>query len=286
LRGWARTPNKGKKLNLARGKPRAFVWEKVMKTFVRETIHRSWISALAFGIFLGSFSILLVLLFFGFGKFDNIWVVLNSSALIGTGATLFAGYWAWQAVQDQILKSEEISERDRIENLRAERALLPFALDEISQVTMYNLELHLPSDLKESNRNLRHIDRSIFYILKHCIKYSDQISGERLSLMLRTYQVLMARHKPDYVNHPLQPHKVNDAEIDNNQIHQIINWAVLNAICGSAFGYARGRVSQIPASINGISLHGTFSQFGADEEDYPLLYSMLGEKDDAGRLEM
>lgn len=242
------------------------------------------VAGIFFGFILGVLIISFLIFIFNLDNVDSI-VRENSFSAISTFATLIAGAMAYLGIQKQIQKSEDLMLRENFESLRAARAMLPVALSKVTEVCRENLYgyFETPSGIKTK---LQLIDSDSLQTIKECIKFADDISGERLAQILRIYQILLARHNDEWFLHPLKPHKRDDMDVDHSQIDQMVNWAVLDAISGSAYSYARGGMKTIPQTIDGISLFEVFHINGGNHEDYPILFDHIVNLQKSKSLEM
>jgi hypothetical protein len=78
-----------------------------------------------------------------------------------------------------------------------------------------------------------------YVIIKDCIAYSDDINSERLTELVRIYQILLARSRT-IRQKQLVEHQGAFEEGEYSQMRHVVDWATLRAISELLFGFARG----------------------------------------------
>lgn len=169
--------------------------------------------------------------------------------VFGIVAALFAAVLALLGVQRQIRVQTDQADAERLAQLRASLAVLPLVLSGFYRVSESCVEVSLdtPEVIRDPNRRddllrVSEIGETHLEVLRDCIRYSDAISAGWLTLIARQYQLCVAR----YISLIEGTHIL----LDVNQQRMAIDWAVLRAISGHSFDFARGEVDRVPLTMN------------------------------------
>jgi hypothetical protein len=242
------------------------------------------------GIALGAFLTLLVLFIFAalfhlqlFGTNHDTYI----QTLITSIATAATGYLAIRGIREQIQKNAEAEEQRRQESLRAARATLPLALAEVVETSRSILKAIFAGQLEPAEKHLQSLTLSgLIETLTKCIQYSDNQSGDRLAQIIRYIQVLRARFDKKYFKSAIPENECDWVKVGHGRLDYAIGWAVLDALCTSAFSYARGSKEQIPARIEKEAVYGAFVTALLLPEQHPRLVELIETRWTADRLEM
>jgi len=249
-------------------------------------MRKGFIDGIALGAFLTLLAFLICALLFYFRLFGNSFDIY-AQTLITALATAATGYLAVRGIREQIQENIEAEKQRRYESLRAARATLPIALSDVIRISRKMQKAIFSGKLASVERDFASLNSpNLFETLTKCIQYSDQQSGDRLSQLIRYIQVLQARYEEKYFKGAIPPHEMNWFLVGTNRIDYAIGWAVLDAICTSAFGYARGSKSQIPDRIELKAVYGAFITAQIMPEDYPRLVETIESRWKSRRLEM
>jgi hypothetical protein len=249
-------------------------------------MRKTFLDGIALGAFIVLLAFFLAAAFFGLQPFGSkadsyIQTLMTCLATAGTG------YLAIRGIREQIQSNVENELARRAERLRAAKATLPLALSELVRNSREMLTAVFMGHFSKADIIVKNFNASeILDILTKCIQYSDQQSGDRIAQIIRYIQVLTARTDARLFRNQI-PTNVRDwGLVGHDRIDFAIHWAVLSAICTSAFGFARGSQSQIPAAIELKAVYGTFFVSRIMTEDYPLLVELIEERWNGRGIEM
>lgn len=169
--------------------------------------------------------------------------------IFGIIAALVAAVLALLGVQRQIQLQQDQAHEERQRDLRASIAVLPLVLSDFSEIcrSCFDASLDPAEILRNPSRRaellgLADVDQTYVEILQNCIRYSDDVSTNWLTLILRQYQVCRARYGSLIEGRHLLH--------QNNHVSMASDWSVLRAIVEHCFEYSRGDVASVPAQIN------------------------------------
>lgn len=250
----------------------------------------SYLEGVALGLFLATLAFLFAFMLIDFKLANDDWVSFFGSIVVA----LFSIGAAWLALQGnktQILQAADLEEERRLRSLAAARAMLPAVLSEICKVAQNNLRLrfapgHGPigSELPDATV-FQPMPEAVIPVLKEVIQYADSATQDRLSNILRHFQVFEARRSGTETA-VLQPLVAEGQLPAHNAISEALGWAAVYAMAESAFDFARGTASSIPPTINAADVRRAFFSAGIVLENYPLLVQILDARAQGGRLEL
>lgn len=250
----------------------------------------SYLEGVALGLFLATLAFLFVFMLIDFHLANDDWVSFFGNIVVA----LFSIGAAWLALQGnkaQLQQSADFEEERRLRSLAAARAMLPAILSEICQVAQNNLRLcfapgHEPigSELPPATV-FRSLPDGVIPVLKEVIQYADRSTQDRLSNILRHFQVFEARRtgteaavlEPNVTNRPLPVY---------HAISEALGWAAVHAMAENAFNFARGTASYVPNSIGREDVRRAFFTSGIMMEMYPNLAEVFELRAQDGRLEL
>ncbi|TNM60556.1 hypothetical protein [Aliirhizobium smilacinae] len=250
----------------------------------------SYLEGVALGLFLATLAFLFAFMFIDFKLANDDWVGFFGSIVVA----LFSIGAAWLALQGnkaQIQQAADLEEERRLRSLAAARAMLPAVLSEICQIAQNNLRLrfvpgHGPigSELPAATV-FQPMPEGVIPVLKEVIQYADAATQDRLSNILRHFQVFEARRVGAEIA-LLEPMVTQGQLSTYNAISEVLGWAAVYAISESAFRFARGISSSIPSAIGAADVRRAFFSAGIVLESYPLLEQRLTARAQEGRLEL
>ncbi len=194
--------------------------------------------------------------------------------VLGILAALVAAVVALHGVQRQIRVQTDQAEVERIAQLRASLAVLPLVLSNFVRVSEKCFEISLKDRGEIRNLTSREefvrqseIDETSLAVLRDCIRFSDSVSAEWLSLIARQYQLCHAR----FVDHVGGDHLL----LESNQQSTGCDWAVLRAVANHLFEFSRGDIERVPLRLdpNEVGLPLASVHFG--KEIYTACQAML-----------
>lgn len=246
---------------------------------------KTFIDGIALGVFLTLLVLFLLAIFFDeqlFGSSSDSYIqtILTSTAAIG------AAYLALSGIRNQIQQNFEIEKSRRLRRLRASRASLPLALSDIvsaAEKLVENILFGTAGGSEEIVKSLSH--PAVLETLSRCIEFSDQISSDRLSQILRYVQLAIARFDIDHFSCVYPPYETDWVKVGHSRTSYIIDLAVLAAICNSAFPFARGSEPKIPEYIDIGKVHNALFSFHILLDEYPRLEELIEERWQAGEME-
>ncbi|RVI52154.1 hypothetical protein [Sinorhizobium meliloti] len=250
----------------------------------------NYLDGFAAGAFISTLVFLITFMFIDFHLKDDDWVSFFGNlvvALFSIGAALFA----LEGNRAQMRQASEIEEDRRQRSLAAARAVLPAILSELCLIAMNNMRLrfaegHLPIGYELPPATaFQTVPDHIIQVLKEVIQNSDPLSQERLSNILRHFQVFQARRTGAEAA-IIEPHVDALTLPVYSAISEVIGWAVIYAMTSSAFGFARGIQATIPRSIEPSDVRSAFFSAGVVLESYPNLEQILATRTAEGRLEL
>jgi hypothetical protein len=254
---------------------------------ISKLVRRSFIDALALGIFIGILSLLIFIWIIDLGRFDDIWEA-NAFSLLGTLATLFVGFLALKSVQDQIEQNHAIFESQRLDELRAAKSTLPVALSDICEISANNMRRHFEaSDLFDHSitNEFHTMSENLILIIQRCIQLDNGFAGNILSNILKSYQVLYARSR-DKKNNKKIASGIKLVGRDYEKVADAINWAVLYSLTTSLFDYARGRNDKLPPKVGPEQVMSAFMQSGIIHDNFPDIEKLVEQRAARCALEM
>ncbi|GGG15434.1 hypothetical protein GCM10010924_50620 [Rhizobium wenxiniae] len=250
----------------------------------------SYLEGVALGAFLATLAFLFAFMLIDFKLSNDDWVGFFGNIVVA----LFSIGAAWLALQGnkaQLQQAADLEEERRRRSLAAARAMLPAVLSEICQVAQNNLRLrfvpgHGPigSELPAATV-FQSMPESVIPVLKEVIQYADPASQDRLSNILRHFQVFEAR-RTGTETAVLQPLVTEGQLLTHNAISEVLGWAAVYAMAASAFEFARGTSSSIPPAITAADVRRALFSASIVLENYPLLVQILDARAQGGRLEL
>ncbi|WP_425640281.1 hypothetical protein [Agrobacterium radiobacter] len=250
----------------------------------------SYLEGVALGLFLATLVFLFAFMFIDFNLANDDWVGFFGSIVVA----LFSIGAAWLALQGnkaQLQQAADLEEGRRLRSLAAARAMLPAVLSEICQVAQNNLRLRfapgygpIGSELP-AVRVFQPMPEAVIPVLKEVIQHADPATQDRLSNILRHFQVLEARRFGTETA-VLQPFVAESQLPTHNAISEVLGWAAVYAMAESAFRFARGMSSSIPAAISAADVRRALFIAGIVVDSYPLLEQRLAARAQEGRLEL
>jgi len=242
------------------------------------------------GIALGIFITLFLFLFAGFildEKSDTSEYHDYIQTLMICIVTAATGYLAIRGIREQIQENYRLETERRERSLKASRAALPLALAQTTRRCRDLLNAIFNGTPEQENWNqVQFVSDDALNTLRDCIEYSDEQSGNRLAKIISTSQVLEARYQPKFVTSPARSGDLEWGQVDHDQLSYALNCAVLDALCGSAYKFARGTENKIPANIEPENVYGSFFMVHVTWDEYPRLAELFMERADAGTLEI
>lgn len=249
-----------------------------------------YFDGVALGLFLATFVFLFAFMFIDFHLEDDDWVSFFGNIVVA----LFSIGAAWLALQGnkaQLNQVADLEEERRLRSLAAARAMLPAVLSEICKVTQNNLRLRFASGHEVIGLDLpaatvfQALPEGVIPVFKEVIQYADTLTQDRLSNILRHFQVFEARRTGAEIV-VLQPLATEGQLATYNAISEVLGWAVVYAMTESAFHFARGASSSIPTSVGAADVRRAFFSAGIMVENYPLIEQRLEARAQEGRLEL
>ncbi|RAX43470.1 hypothetical protein [Rhizobium tropici] len=250
----------------------------------------SYMDGVALGAFISTLVFLVAFTMIDFHLKDDDWVSFFGNivvALFSIGAALFA----LQGNKAQIRQAYEIEEERRQRSLAAARAVLPAILSELCLIALNNMRLRFAEGHQPVGYELppavvfQTVPDHCISVLKEVIENADLISQERLSNLLRHFQVFQARRTGTEAAIIL-PHVAELSLPAYSAISEVIGWAVVYAMTTSAFGFARGTQAAIPSAVEVPEVRNAFFSAGVVLEIYPNLEQILALRAEEGRLEL
>jgi hypothetical protein len=246
---------------------------------------KTFADGIALGVFLTllvvfSLALLFDFRFFGNDADDYIQTLVTSVVAMG------AGYLALWGIRHQVQQNFEVEEARRLNSLRAARASLPLALSDLVSTAQKVLGRILDGTAKSPEELVTSISSpTVLETISKCIEYSDTKSADRLAQIIRYIQLVRARFDVSHFANVYPPNEQDWGVLGHNRTSYIVDWAVLVAICNSAFGFARGSVPTIPSQISLADVSNALTTAHVFIEQYPRLEEMIVTRSEAGRLE-
>ncbi|MDF2372675.1 MAG: hypothetical protein P1V21_17970 [Rhizobiaceae bacterium] len=258
----------------------------------RQTVKvRNYLDGLALGALVSTLLFLVLFMVLDFHLDDDKWVSLLGNivvALFSSGAALIA----LRGIRLQVSQAAKREEDRRERSLAAARAMLPATLSELCQIALNNMRLRFETGGEPIGIDLppptdfHPLPDHVIPILKDVIQHADPISQERLSNILRHFQVLQARRVGADIS-TIAPNNGDVSSVpDHNAISDAMSWAVVYSLVADAFGYARGSQSSIPESVNADRVREAFIHGGVVLESYPNVENILNIRSAEGRLDI
>lgn len=247
---------------------------------------KGYLDGIAFGIF----TTLFLFLFAGFILDDKSEAseyhdyIQTLMICIVTAAT---GYLAIRGIREQIQENYRLETERRERSLKASRAALPLSLSQTTRRCREILKAIFQGipDI-ENWQNVQFVSDDSLRTFKDCIEYCDEQSGSRLAKIISISQILEARYNQQFIAAPAQRGDLEWGQANHEQLSFAINCATLEALCGSAYGFARGSEDIIPSMINPDDVQGAFFMAHVTWDDYPRLAELYEERARAGTLEI
>jgi len=250
----------------------------------------SYLEGVALGLFLATLAFLFAFMLIDFNLANDDWVSFFGSIVVAL-FSIGAAFLALQGNKAQIQQAADLEEEWRLRSLAAARAMLPAVLSEICQVAQNNLRLLFVPGYGPTGYGLpaatafQPLPQGVIPVVKEVVQYADTLTQDRLSNILRHFQVFEARRSGTEVA-LLEPLVTEGPLGTHNAISEALGWAAVYAIAESAFNFARGTSSSIPPSINAADVRRAFISAGIVLESYPLLEQRLEARAREGRLEL
>lgn len=187
------------------------------------------------------------------------------TAFISLIAATFTLVGVFSNIENQ--QTQEKFQRQR--KLQAARAFLPSALSNMCEICRWGVRYS--HDFQAYENNLGRIqfeqesfDRlslsdEIISVFRDVIELSDnEVVSDRLSGLLREYQVFFARWKSDF-----SPNAQNNVLINADFRMRTTAWAYLYAISSSLFDYARNETDDVLTNVTEEEISSALNQAGA-----------------------
>ncbi|UVC10174.1 hypothetical protein IHQ71_06095 [Rhizobium sp. TH2] len=243
------------------------------------------------GAFWTTIVFLTVFMLLDFKLSEAAWIGMLGSIVVAI-FTIAAAWFALAGSRAQINQNYDLEEERRLNSLIAARAVLPAILSEMITAAQNNIRLsfepgHGPIGSKLPDATFfMPIPTDLIPPYKQCIEHADPCSQERLANVLRYFQVEQARHRSREIQQ-LQPalQKVAYTVQMHDAISSAIGWAVIHALIGDIFKYARGSQPSIPMSLDANKVREAFLLAEITLEMYPNLVEILEGRINAGSIE-
>lgn len=245
---------------------------------------KTFVDGIALGIVIAAIFLFLIFALIDINPLDSYFHDYAQTIFIAM-ATALSAYFAVAQIKHQIASQFEIEEQRRSEALRAERALLPIALSNLSQeLRQYLIIMHDKPSLTPPEKILK-LSEDDIRTIKRCIQFSDNITGDRLSYMLKTIQIIRARYEKGYFSKAIPEGKIDWGITPYNQVSFSIGCAVLGAVVESASNNARGRQYRIPAKISHENVISFYASARVMIESVPDIQKIIIDRDAKNTLE-
>ena len=155
-------------------------------------------------------------------------IFAGSLTLLGVSSALFGVY---RNIGNQNNLENKRTER----KLRAARASLPLALNELSRICKLHL-LQIAHKGKYDTSESMVMSEASQETIRTVIENSDDIHQE-LSNLLAYYQIAVSRYN-SFISDPPEPYDID--EMHPLEVGLIVSWASLRALTGCYFDYGRG----------------------------------------------
>ncbi len=220
--------------------------------FSKKTNNVDRLNGIALGLLLGFLFALALGWFFDLGLTSKIEANFIQFATILS--TLAAAFLALKGISAQIQSNRDEISFQREASLMAANASLPLALTSLTRTSIRAAQicLKMETENKSSSDLISEITLSngTIALLKEAIEYADTQSQDRISNLIRTYQVLYSRLTSSLTRNRgvIAPHFAS-----------AVDWAVFYRLSSDCFKYARGEEMQIPRQIEDFELRPFFS---------------------------
>ncbi len=174
----------------------------------------------------------------------------NAVGFFATLATLLAATLALIAIRTQINHANTL-DKDRNKNmLIAAKSDLPNAISSLMKLSVtqikYNAKFMDPNPFDSAKFEYYHPS---FPTIKECIPFADPISQKWLALIIKEYQVLVARSDDELTG--VIAHPPAQQTLDGyNLISSTLDWAEFYAILEHILDYSRSKTSIVSNSFN------------------------------------
>ncbi|MGH1466354.1 MAG: hypothetical protein ACRBBQ_13435 [Cognatishimia sp.] len=175
-------------------------------------------------------------------------VLSNWATLFVAFATIFAGFvggfLALRSAQVQIHSQVKLENSRRSASLSAAKSTLPLALTDLLKIARrgakYSLSIQGQEEDVEKLLNSISVSSEIVGFLKSVIQYSEAHNAERISALIRSYQVVFSRTESWLTEY----HELIELDAD-----LAVEWAVFYRQVESCYEFALGEQSDIPKEI-------------------------------------
>jgi hypothetical protein len=159
---------------------------------------------------------------------------------LGTVATTaLVGFLTLRGIRHQIDAAAALEDSRRQGALRAAKATLPLVLAEVRRICVARAEFEFSKD-PSLLRNAE-LSEDSFEVLRKCIETADAPEADRLSEIIRIYQILIARSAD--INGSTVPNDLEGQGLNLElwrQCQHVVNWITLGGLAETLFGYSRG----------------------------------------------
>lgn len=167
-----------------------------------------------------------------------------------------AAYFALIGVRRQIEHQDEQAENTRLASLAATKAFLPIVLSDMCRIATagmrYRWNFHSTitgasdaqiADFRRQSTNELELSDQVISVFRDFIKNADPNDGTRVAMILREYQVLLARWNGQLTSLP-------STERPRDRLHETTYWAYLYALTASVFDFARDDACCVDTTVD------------------------------------
>lgn len=222
------------------------------------------------GLATGSILALLLAALFDSGVAENTknnWV--NLATIV---AAIIAAYLALLGIRRQIEHQTDLNEKSRLASLKATKAFLPIVLSDMCRLATAGMkhrwDFHttitdLPegqiADFQRQTTSDLELSDQVISVFRNFIENADPNDGKRVAIILREYQVLLARWDGLFT-------EGRSTELPDERLLETTHWAYLYALSTSIFDFSRDEAPNISTTVgtheicNALSLARIYQQ--------------------------
>lgn len=227
-----------------------------------------WLDGFALGVLVGS--LFLIVLFWASENSASELISSNFVQFATILSSIFAAWLALRGIRAQVETSWEQERARRGASLAAAKASLPLALSQLHGIAKrgaeVNLRLQNGKDCSRIAEELQ-LPHEAISVLKQNIEYASEVNAQRISALIRNYQILNSR-TIEWVN--------ENRETEAFNLEGALDWVVLLRMIGNCFEYARDQSDEVSDNLENLNLAGFFIvQLGVDESDRDGLHEAI-----------